>query len=244
VRDKHNGCSLLEVRNLEVSYGKVRIFQDFSLRIDDGQICAIVGPNGSGKTTLVNSISGLKEVRSGTILFMGEDVTHLPPRDRVRRGIVQVSQNRDLFPNLTVLDNLLVGARYHYPRATVHDRLEWIFCLFPRLRERSRQSACTLSGGEQQMLSIARSLMLRPRLLLLDEPSASLAPILLRELGEIIRGLVKEGATVVVVEQNVAFALDLAGRVFVLRGGRLVFDGSPEQVPREQTEFFRRFYVD
>lgn len=234
---------ILQVENLEVSYGNVGVIDSLSLAIQERSACVILGPNGSGKTTLLNAITGAKEIRAGTVRFNGEDITGASATQIVRKGLVQIPQGRELFPQMTVLDNLRVGAYYHLSSGEIDERLEWVFQRFPRLHERQQQKAITLSGGEQQMVAIARGLMLKPKMLLLDEPSAGLAPAFVREIAQIIQDIVADDVTVVIVEQNIGYALRIARQVCVLRGGRLVFDGTPEEIPTDYEAFFRRFYV-
>jgi branched-chain amino acid transport system ATP-binding protein len=212
---------LLEVEALEVYYGAVHALKHFALRAEQGEIVTLIGANGAGKTTLLRAISGLVRARSGRVLFEGRDITRLPPHEVVGLGISQSPEGRMVFANLTVEDNLELGAYRRQDRAGIAADRERVFALFPRLLERRRQNAGTLSGGEQQMLAIGRALMSRPRLLLLDEPSLGLAPLLVREIFKTIVEINRAGVTVLLVEQNAHMALSVAGRGYVLETGRV-----------------------
>ncbi|MDR7434086.1 MAG: ABC transporter ATP-binding protein [Armatimonadota bacterium] len=214
---------MLEVRELWVGYNDVSVIRGVTLEVPAGEATAVLGPNGSGKTTLFRALVGLLRPRSGSILFEGVPLNGLRPPQVVQRGIVYVAAERELFPQLTVLENLELGA-YCCPRA-FQSRLELVFELFPRLAERRSQRAGTLSGGEQQMLAIARALMAQPKLLLLDEPSTGLAPLLVAELYRRLEALRREGVTILLAEQQVGAALSLCARVYVLKEGRVAFCG-------------------
>jgi branched-chain amino acid transport system ATP-binding protein len=213
---------LLKLSNLEVCYGVISAVQDVSLHIDKGEIVTLIGANGAGKTTLLRTISGLVRPRQGTIEFAGSEITRLPPHEIVRRGISHVPEGRQVFPNLSVRENLLLGAYQHHDRAAVQADLERCCTHFPVLHERAAQNAGTLSGGEQQMLAIARALMARPQLMLLDEPSLGLAPLIVRKIFQIIREINAQGMTVFLVEQNAHMALTIAHRAYVLQTGRVI----------------------
>jgi branched-chain amino acid transport system ATP-binding protein len=215
----------LEVENLVVSYGKRRAVDGISLTVGAGEIVTLLGANGSGKSTTLRAISGLVRARSGRVVFEGHDLTRAAPDTVVAAGVGHVPEGREVFAEFTVLENLLVGAHLA-ARAEIPERLESAFTVFPRLRERQRQTASTLSGGEQQMLAIARALMARPRLLLLDEPSLGLAPMLSREIFRVIRRINASGVTVLLVEQNARRALALAARGYVLETGRVAVAGA------------------
>lgn len=227
-------ASLLEVRNLHVYYGRIQALKGVSLDVNEGEIVAIIGANGAGKTTLLRAISGLLPAREGDILLEGHSIRGLPPERIVALGIAHVPERRQLFTTMSVIDNLILGAYYRYrrrePRTKVQEDLEAVFSIFPILRERQHQRAGTLSGGQQQMLAIGRALMARPRLLLLDEPSLGLAPLLVRELFRVIAQLRERGVTVLLVEQNARAALRVADRGYVLETGTVALSGTAEEL--------------
>lgn len=216
---------LLEVASIVAAYGQVRALWDVSLEVADGEIVTLLGANGAGKTTTMRVLSGLLRPRSGSVTFAGQSIHRLSPPRIVQAGLVQIPEGRRLWPRMTVMENLELGAYPPHLRARRHETLEWVFLLFPRLRERRNQLAGTLSGGEQQMLAIGRGLMSRPRLLMLDEPSLGLAPILVHEVFKIIHEINARGVTVLLVEQNVHQALEIAHRGYVLETGRIVRSG-------------------
>ncbi len=218
----------LEVEGLEVAYGPVRALHGVSLWVDPGEIVAVIGANGAGKSTLLRAISGLLRPRAGRIWFDGQEITGWPPERIVARGLVHIPERRQLFASMSVEDNLRLGAYLRLRRGErkgVEEDLERVYEIFPRLKERRRQLAGTLSGGEQQMLAIGRGLMARPRMLLLDEPSLGLAPLLVRELFRIIVALREQGLTLLLVEQNARQALRVADRAYVMETGRIVREG-------------------
>jgi len=217
---------LLSVDSVVAAYGEVRALWGVSLVVDEGEIVTLLGANGAGKTTTMRVLSGLIRPRSGTVTFDGLAVHRLPPPRIVQAGLVQIPEGRRLWPRMTVLENLELGAYAPHLRRRRLEGLEWVFSLFPRLAERRIQLAGTLSGGEQQMLAIGRGLMSRPRLLMLDEPSLGLAPILVREVFRIIEEINTRGVTVLLVEQNVRQALEVAHRGYVLETGRIVQSGA------------------
>ncbi len=219
---------MLEVEGLWAGYGGIAVVRDVHLEVPPDGATAVLGPNGAGKTTLFRAIVGLVRPMRGRVRFEGAPLIGLPPHEVVRRGIVYVPAERELFPQLTVLENLELGA--YCSGRDFRDRLERVYALFPRLAERRRQRAGTLSGGEQQMLAIARALMSRPRLMLLDEPSTGLAPRLVAELYRQLEALQKEGVTILLAEQQVRAALSLCRRVYVIRDGRIVFRGSAAEL--------------
>ncbi len=215
---------LLEVEDLHVSYGKIAAIRGISLTVDEGEIVTLVGANGAGKTTTLKTLSGLRRVAGGTIRFDGKDITSMPGHLRVRAGLCQAPEGRGIFPGMSVGDNLAMGAYVHgKPEPADLDR---VFELFPRLKEREKQSGGTLSGGEQQMLAIGRALMSRPRLMLLDEPSMGLAPQLIQLIFRIIAEINQQGTTVLLVEQNASQALSIAHRAYVLETGVVVKSGT------------------
>jgi len=226
---------VLKLQSVVTYYGRILALRGISLHVDAGEIVAIVGPNGAGKTTVLNTISGVVPARSGRIIFDGHDVTGFPTEKLVRMGLTQVPEGRQLFAGMTVLENLVLGA-YRRSRAAkkkeMADDLERVYDVFPILRERRNQLAGTLSGGEQQMLAIGRALMSRPRMLLLDEPSMGLAPMVVKEIFRVIADLRKEGTTVLIVEQNAKAALGIAKRAYVMETGRVVMEGTASELAR------------
>jgi branched-chain amino acid transport system ATP-binding protein len=215
---------LLEIEDLAVDYGAVKALKGVSLVANEGEIVTLIGANGAGKTTLLRTISGLIPVRSGRIRFQGKNLVKMPPHEIVRLGIAQSPEGRMVFANLSVEDNLELGAYLRKGRAEILADRDAVYQQFPRLKERRKQSAGTLSGGEQQMLAIGRALMARPRLLLLDEPSLGLAPLLVREIFRTIREINERGVTVLLVEQNAHMALSIAARGYVLETGRVIVE--------------------
>ncbi len=216
---------MLEVRNLTVGYGEVLVLRDVSLTVRAGEIATLVGSNGAGKSTLLNTICGILRPRAGSVRIEGTDITGWNSEAIVRRGITQVPEGRRLFPHMSVEENLLMGAYPRSDRAAIQRDLRWVYELFPILRERARQPAGSMSGGEQQMCAIGRGLMARPRLLVLDELSLGLAPIMLEVLMEALRLIHREGTTIFLVEQDVATAFDLATHGSVLENGQIVLAG-------------------
>jgi branched-chain amino acid transport system ATP-binding protein len=221
---------MLEIRDLDAGYGEAQVLWDVALDVRAGEIVAILGANGAGKSTLLAAITGLVRARRGRITFEGEDVTRWSPERIVARGIGHVPQGRRLFGGLSVLDNLLMGAFHRSDGDGVREDLERVFTLFPRLAERRRQLAGKLSGGEQQMCAIGRGLMGRPKLLLVDELSLGLAPIVVEQLLEVLVSLRKRDVTLLVVEQDVQVALETADRAYVLETGRVALSGSAAQI--------------
>ena len=220
----------LEIRDIDVYYGDVQVIFDLSLHIDEGEVVSIIGGNGAGKSTLLKTISGLLHPARGEVLFDGAPIQAAPPEEIVERGIVQVPEGRRLFTLMTVKDNLIVGA--YNTRADRHmDRtMEEVYALLPRLSERSSQLAMTLSGGEQQMVAIGRGIMARPKLLMLDEPSLGLAPILIKHIFDTVRKIAERGTTVLLVEQDVKNSLTLSDRGYVLEHGRIAMEGPAKEL--------------
>lgn len=232
---------MLEVENINVQYGAFKALYDVSLTVEDGLIVSIVGANGAGKTTLLNTISGLLRPTSGKITFDGLELTALPGHKIVHEGVVQIPEGRKLFPKMTVYDNLISGAMHPRAKAGREDTIEEVFDLFPVLRERRDQLARTLSGGEQQMLAIGRGLMSRPELLMLDEPSLGLAPLLVRQIFQVVQELKARGLTILLVEQNVRHSLAIADYAYVLETGHVVLSGPGREVLED--EHTRRAYL-
>ena len=222
--------AMLEVDKINVFYGDLQALWDVSFEVHEGEKVVIVGANGAGKTTTLRTISGLLRPRSGEIRFLGQRIDRLPPHKIVELGIAHVPEGRRLFPRMTVLENLEMGAYIKRAREKFEDTLEWVFSIFPRLKERKDQIAGTMSGGERQMLAIARGLMSRPKLLMLDEPSLGLAPKLVLKVFEVIQRISDEGVTILLVEQNVRHALELADRGYVLETGRITLSGAGEEL--------------
>jgi len=216
---------VLELREVEVAYGNIRALKGISLTVDEGELVTLIGSNGAGKSTTLKTISGLLRPRSGTLSYRGQPLDRLPPHKIVALGISHCPEGRHLFGRLTVIENLRLGAVQRRNREGVNGDIEHVFKLFPLLKERSAQLAGTLSGGEQQMLAIGRALMSRPQLLLLDEPSLGLAPILVSLIFDTIRQLKREGATILLVEQNAHLALEIADRAYVMETGRVTLQG-------------------
>lgn len=226
--------ALLEVENLHTYYGKIHALKGISLSVEEGEIVTLIGGNGAGKTTTLNTICGIVRPSEGRVLLRDEDITRLPPHVITSRGVIQSPEGRKIFQRLTVLENLEMGA---YSRSDVHgiaEDLEFVFETFPRLKERQKQLGGTLSGGEQQMLAIGRALMGRPRVLLLDEPSMGLAPLLVRDIFRIIKYLNEHGTTILLVEQNALMALAVAHRGYVLQTGNIILSDSAAALRENQ----------
>ena len=219
---------LLEARNLTIHYAKSLAIKDVSIAVPEGSIAIVVGANGAGKSTILKAISGLKRLSSGQILLDGQRIDGMEPTKIVRMGIVQVPEGRRLFPYLTVLSNLKLGASLRNDKAGINRDLEEIFERFPILKQRRNQQAGTLSGGEQQMLAIGRGLMAKPRLLMLDEPSIGLSPMMVENVGEIVKDISSKGVTILLVEQNVSLAFGVGNQGYALQVGRVVFEGDIE----------------
>lgn len=217
--------NILEVKDLVVNYGAIRALKGISFNVESGEIISLIGSNGAGKTTTLHSISNLIKKNSGKVIFDGVDVTDLPPDQIVKRGLIHVPEGRRIFANLSVKDNLEMGAFTRNDRSKIKEDMEHVFDLFPRMKERLKQLAGTLSGGEQQMLAMGRGLMADPKLLLLDEPSMGLAPILVDEIFEIIKKINDEGTTILLVEQNAFKAMSIADRVYILETGSVQSSG-------------------
>lgn len=225
---------MLTVKSLDVYYGKIQALKGISLEVDEGEIVTLIGANGAGKTTLLRTISGLIRPKNGEILYQGKRIDTLTAEAIVKLGISHVPEGRRIFPNLTVLENLEMGAYLRKDRDGIAKDQEKVFTLFPRLKERLKQQAGTLSGGEQQMLAMGRALMARPKLLLLDEPSMGLAPLLVKTIFEIIKEINAGGTTILLVEQNAHMALSIAHHAYVIETGRVVLTGTPEELHKSE----------
>lgn len=221
---------MLEVNELHVFYGAIHALKGLSFHLEQGEIVTLIGANGAGKSTILNSVSGLLHPRHGTITFEGNEITHVPAQLIVPHGIIQIPEGRKIFATLTVYENLDLGAYTRTDKGEIEKDLEMVFERFPRLRERKNQLGGTLSGGEQQMLAIARGLMARPKLLLLDEPSMGLAPILVEQIFDIIQDINNQGTTILLVEQNAQMALSIADRGYVLETGKIVLEGAAQEL--------------
>ena len=232
---------LLEVDDLEVAYGEVQVIWAISFTVARGEIVTLIGPNGAGKTTTLRAVSGLLTPLAGRIRFRDTDLAGLPAHEIVRRGVIQIPEGRKLWPRMTVEENLLLGAFAPRSRGMARPRLERVYALFPRLKARRRQLAGTMSGGEQQMCAIGRGLMSEPELLMFDEPSLGLAPLLVDELFARIADIAREGITILLVEQKVAHALEVADRGYILETGRTVLSGTGKEL--RENEYVQRSYL-
>jgi branched-chain amino acid transport system ATP-binding protein len=221
---------MLKVENISVNYGAIKALQNVSFQITQGEIVALIGANGAGKTTILNTISNIVPSVAGHVFYQGKDVTKVQPHDIVKLGISQVPEGRRVFAKMSVLENLEMGAYTRNDKREIASDMEKIFQRFPRLNERKKQPAKTLSGGEQQMLAMGRALMSRPKLLLLDEPSMGLAPMLVEQIFQIIQEINKSGTTILLVEQNANMALSIAHRAYVLETGEVVLSGDAKEL--------------
>ncbi len=225
---------MLKVENINVYYGAIHAIKGISFEVNDGEIVTLIGANGAGKSTTLQTISGLLHSATGSITFQGENIASVPAHKLVSRGLAQVPEGRRIFLNMTVEENLEMGA-YTRPNAEVAPHLERVYTLFPRMKERQKQVAGTLSGGEQQMLAMGRALMSDPKLIMLDEPSMGLAPILVEQIFDIIQELHKAGTTILLVEQNAQMALSVADRGYVLETGKIVSSGSGKELLSDES---------
>jgi len=225
---------MLEVRDLQVNYGAIKALKGISFSVEEGKIVTLIGSNGAGKTTTLRSICGLVKVKDGKVVFKNNDLTNRPTNQIVAQGINMVPEGRRIFPNLTVYENLMLGAFQRDDKEEIEKDLKWIFSLFPRLEERLSQKGGTLSGGEQQMLAIGRALMSRPDLLMLDEPSLGLAPLLVEEVFDVIRKIHEQGKTVLLIEQNAYAALNIADYGYVIETGRIVLEGTGKDLLKDE----------
>ncbi len=225
----------LEIKDLHVSYGGIRALKGVDLTVEEGQIVTLIGANGAGKSTTLRAISGLQKPQSGSILYGGEELIGLPAKEIVRRGIIHVPEGRRVFPDMTVAENLKIGAFLRTDKGGIADDMNYVHSLFPRLKERSWQLAGTLSGGEQQMLAVGRALMSRPKVLMMDEPSLGLAPLIVKDIFSIIRRVNADGITVLLIEQNANAALRVADYGYVLETGTIALTGTGEELLRNES---------
>ena len=232
---------MLKIENIDVYYGAIHALKGISLEVNEGEIVTLIGANGAGKSTTLRTISGLLKPKTGSITFLGQNIAGVRAHEIVKKGISQVPEGRRVFAEMTVMENLDLGAFVRKDKAGIQQDLKHVFELFPRLEERKNQSAGTLSGGEQQMLAMGRALMSRPKLLLLDEPSMGLAPLLIKEIFNIIVDINKSGTTVLLVEQNANMALSIANRAYVLETGRITLSGKAQDLAA--SEDVRKAYL-
>lgn len=225
--------AMLEVKDLHVHYGVIEALKGISMSVNEGQIVALIGSNGAGKTTLLQSISAIKKKTSGEVIFLGNNITSATPKTIVSEGLTQVPEGRRVFTGLSVYENLMMGAFLRKDKAAIEEDLQKVYAQFPILEQRKNQDASTLSGGEQQMLAMGRGLMSSPKLLMLDEPSMGLAPILVEQIFDIIKRLHQAGTTILLVEQNAQMALSVADRGYVLETGRIVATGTGQELLRD-----------
>jgi len=227
--------SLLEIRDLKVNYGGIEALKGISFDVKEGEIVTLIGANGAGKSTTLRSIMSVVTPSAGSISYNGEDITHMPTDEIVKRGIVLVPEGRRVFPNLTVLENLRIGAYLRNDKEGIEADIKHVYSLFPRLEERSWQQAGTLSGGEQQMLAVGRALMAKPRLIMMDEPSLGLAPLVVKDIFSIIRRINEDGTTVLLIEQNANAALKIANRGYVMQTGNVTMTGTGMELLNDQS---------
>jgi len=233
--------ALLEVKNLEVYYGVINALKGISFEVNEGEIVTLIGANGAGKTTTMQSIIGLIPARHGTVIYNGTDITKMPCHKIVHLGMSQVPEGRRVFQELTVYENLMMGAYSKTDKTQIKQDIENIYTRFPRLAERKNQIAGTLSGGEQQMLAMSRALMIRPKLLMLDEPSMGLSPLLVDQVFEIIKDINKDGTTILLVEQNAGKSLAISDRAYVLENGKIVLSGTGKEL--SESEMVKKAYL-
>ena len=226
---------LLEVKDLHTYYGNIKALRGVNFHVEEGEILSFIGANGAGKSTLMNTLAGTLKPKMGQILFNGEDITKMSPKQRVEKGIILCPEGRKIFPKFTVEENLLMGAYSVKDKARIKQTYERVFELFPQIKDRQKQIAGTLSGGEQQMLAIGRSLMSQPRLLMLDEPSLGLSPILVEQIFALIEEIHKQGSTILLVEQNAMAALDIADRAYALETGEITIEGTGQELLNNDT---------
>jgi branched-chain amino acid transport system ATP-binding protein len=232
---------MINIENVNVHYAKNRVLKDLSLKVNEGEVVALIGSNAAGKTTTLRMLMGLKNPTSGTLRFGGDDLARVPTHQRVGRGMVLVPEGRQVFVKFTVMENLRMGAYHRADRNNVEQDLEYVFGVFPKLAARRTQKAGLMSGGEQQMLAIGRGLMAKPRCLLLDEPTLGLAPIIVEEISRVVRALAQGGMTILLAEQNAAMALSCAGRAYVLESGSVSLQGEAAEL--RQTDAIKSLYL-
>ena len=233
--------ALLEVKNIQVYYGMIKALKGISFEVEQGEVIALIGANGAGKTTTLHTITGLLHAKEGQIIYQGQDITHVPAHRIVSMGMAHVPEGRRVFSNMTVLQNLRMGAFTRKDKAEIEETLAAVYRRFPRLEERKNQIAGTLSGGEQQMLAMARALMAKPKIMLMDEPSMGLSPLLVKEIFRIIQDINKQGTTVLLVEQNAKMALAIADRAYVLETGKIILEGTGAELAA--SEQVRKAYL-
>lgn len=227
--------AMLEIKDLEVYYGMIQAIKGISFEVNEGEVIALIGANGAGKTTILHTISGLIAPKKGSITFEGQEITKIPAHKIVENGLAQVPEGRRVFPSLSVLQNLKLGAYTRKDKKEIDDTLKMIYERFPRLEERKNQMAGTLSGGEQQMLAMGRALMSHPKIILMDEPSMGLSPIFVNEIFEIIKKVSAAGTTVLLVEQNAKKALSIADRAYVLETGKIILQGDADKLLNDES---------
>ncbi len=221
---------MLKISDLHVYYGGIHALRGISLEVEQGKIVSLIGANGAGKSTTLRAIMSLENARRGTIHYMGEDITKKSTKSIVKAGIALSPEGRRIFPNLTVKENLILGAYLRNDKQAVNRDIDWVFDLFPRLRERKTQMAGTMSGGEQQMLAVGRALMTKPKLMMMDEPSLGLAPLIVKDIFDIVKQINQEGVTILLIEQNAKVALEISDYAYVLETGSIVLSGSGKQL--------------
>lgn len=221
---------MLKVNNIDMSYGDLQVLWDVSFEVKEGEIVVLVGANGAGKSSILKTISGLQQVSKGTIILNGENISNVNPSEVIKHGVVHVPEGRKLFNEMTVEENLIMGSLYGEAKEKRYETIKECYSLFPRLDERKKQLAGTLSGGEQQMVAVARGLMSKPKILMLDEPSLGLAPVLVQDIFNIIKSINKQGITVLLVEQNVQSTLTFCDRAYVLENGKVVLEGTGQEL--------------
>jgi branched-chain amino acid transport system ATP-binding protein len=234
---------MLSIKNIHVFYGKVAAVKGLSLKVEKGKIVTMLGANGTGKTTVLNTISGFLRPTEGSIIYNNQNINNLRSDKIVRMGLVQVSQNRDLFPALSVYDNLMLGGLLQKNSLSLMEAFDRVYEYFPILRQRKSQDAGLLSGGEQQMLAIGRALMSSPECILLDEPTTGLAPLIVKNITEIIKIMNEQGISILWVEQNAISAISIADYLYILRDGRVVYEGVPGDLHENKKDFFRQYYI-
>lgn len=227
--------AMLEIKNIQVYYGMIQAIKDVSFEVNEGEVIALIGANGAGKTTILHTITGLIPAKNGEVLYEGINLQKIPAHKIVSHGIAHVPEGRRVFSQLSVYDNLLLGAFTRSDKAEIEESLETVYKRFPRLFERKNQLAGTLSGGEQQMLAMGRALMSKPKIVLMDEPSMGLSPILVEEIFDIIKSISKSGTTVLLVEQNAKKALSIADRAYVLETGKIVLNGDAKELMNDES---------